>query len=866
MDNENKNINNTENEDFEAEYSEMMNHTEYSSGKIIDVDINREMRKSFLDYSMSVIVSRALPDVRDGLKPVHRRILYNMYENGITASKPHRKCAYTVGEVLGKYHPHGDASVYDAMVRLAQDFSMRYMLVDGHGNFGSVDGDPPAAYRYTESRMSKIASEMLADIDKETVDFMPTFDDVLTEPTVLPSRFPNLLVNGSNGIAVGMATNIPPHNLGETIDAMCLLIDNPDAEIADLMECMPGPDFPTGGLIMGRSGIRAAYATGRGRIVVRAKTEIVEAKNGRFKIVVTELPYSVNKARLIENIANLVKDKRIEGISNIEDHSDRNGMHIEIDIKREASAQVVLNHLFMMTQMQTTFGAIMLSIVNGEPKILTLKEMLQCYIEHQEKVIERRTIFDLRKAKERMHILEGLKIAIDFIDEVIAIIRKSKDQAAAKLALCERFGLDDVQAQAIVSMRLGQLTNMERAKIEDEIASLAEKIKEFNEIIESESKRLSIVKEEAMEIRNKYADPRRTEICAITGEVDIEDLIPQEDCVVTMTKFGYIKRLPHDTYKIQNRGGRGIAGMTRRDEDVATEMYISNSHDYNLFFTNKGRVYRIKCYEIPESTRQSKGINIANILPLAADEKVTSMIRIPSFEDDKYLIMVTKKGIIKRIALSAYNTARKGGLIALDLNEGDELAWVRMTDGSNEVIIATKKGMAIRFRETDVRPMGRLARGVKAMKLKEGDSIVGMSIIEKDKLILTVSETGFGRLSSPDDYRLQSRGGKGIINYHVLKYGNVAALTVVPLGDDVIIIADNGVIIRILASTIRVCSRPSKGVTIMKIKGDHKVVSVSGAPHDEDEAQAAEDDENAESPEDLVPDEPEQDEAETEEE
>ena len=866
MDNENKNINNTENEDFEAEYSEMMNHTEYSSGKIIDVDINREMRKSFLDYSMSVIVSRALPDVRDGLKPVHRRILYNMYENGITASKPHRKCAYTVGEVLGKYHPHGDASVYDAMVRLAQDFSMRYMLVDGHGNFGSVDGDPPAAYRYTESRMSKIASEMLADIDKETVDFMPTFDDVLTEPTVLPSRFPNLLVNGSNGIAVGMATNIPPHNLGETIDAMCLLIDNPDAEIADLMECMPGPDFPTGGLIMGRSGIRAAYATGRGRIVVRARTEIVETKNGRFKIVVTELPYSVNKARLIENIANLVKDKRIEGISNIEDHSDRNGMHIEIDIKREASAQVVLNHLFMMTQMQTTFGAIMLSIVNGEPKILTLKEMLQCYIEHQEKVIERRTIFDLRKAKERMHILEGLKVAIDFIDEVIAIIRKSKDQAAAKLALCERFGLDDVQAQAIVSMRLGQLTNMERAKIEDEIASLAEKIKEFNEIIESKSKRLSIVKEEAMEIRNKYADPRRTEICAITGEVDIEDLIPQEDCVVTMTKFGYIKRLPHDTYKIQNRGGRGIAGMTRRDEDVATEMYISNSHDYNLFFTNKGRVYRIKCYEIPESTRQSKGINIANILPLAADEKVTSMIRIPSFEDDKYLIMVTKKGIIKRIALSAYDTARKGGLIALDLNEGDELAWVRMTDGSNEVIIATKKGMAIRFRETDVRPMGRLARGVKAMKLKEGDSIVGMSIIEKDKLILTVSETGFGRLSSPDDYRLQSRGGKGIINYHVLKYGNVAALTVVPLGDDVIIIADNGVIIRILASTIRVCSRPSKGVTIMKIKGDHKVVSVSGAPHDEDEAQAAEDDENAESPEDLVPDEPEQDEAETEEE
>lgn len=730
---------------------------------------------------------------------------------------------------------------------------MRYMLVDGHGNFGSIDGDPAAAYRYTESRMSKIAAEMLSDIDKETVDFMPTFDDVLEEPTVLPSRFPNLLVNGSNGIAVGMATNIPPHNLGETIDAMCLLIDNPDAEIADLMECMPGPDFPTGGLIMGRSGIRAAYATGRGKIVVRAKTEIVEAKNGRFKIVVTEIPYGVNKARLIENIANLVKDKRLEGISNIEDHSDRNGMHIEIDIKREASAQVVLNHLFKMTQMQTTFGAIMLSIVNGEPRILSLKEMLQCYIEHQEQVIERRTIFDLRKAKERMHILEGLKIAIDFIDEVIAIIRKSKDQAAAKLALCERFGLDDIQAQAIVSMRLGQLTNMEQAKIEDEIASLTAKIKEYNEIIESEDKRLSIVKEEALEIRNKYSDPRRTEICAVTGEVDIEDLIPQEDCVVTMTKFGYIKRLPHDTYKTQRRGGRGVAGMTRRDEDVATEMFLSNSHDYNLFFTNKGRVYRIKCYEIPESTRQSKGINIANILPLAADEKVTSMIRIPEFEEDKYLIMVTRQGIIKRIALNAYNTARKGGLIALDLNEGDELAWVRMTDGNNEVIIATKKGMAIRFKETDVRPMGRLARGVKALKLKEGDSVVGMSIIEEGKLILTVSETGYGRLSSPNDYRLQSRGGKGLTNYHVNKYGDVAALTVVPLEDDVIIISENGVIIRILASTIRVCSRPSKGVTIMKIKGDNKVVSVSGAPHDEEEATSAEnDDENAEAPEDMI--------------
>ncbi len=851
MDNENKNINeNIENgEDFEAAYEDMMEHTQFSSGKIINVDINREMRKSFLDYSMSVIVARALPDVRDGLKPVHRRILYCMYENGITASKPHRKCAYTVGEVLGKYHPHGDASVYDAMVRLAQDFSMRYMLVDGHGNFGSIDGDPPAAYRYTESRMSKISAEMLADIDKETVDFMPTFDDVLEEPTVLPSRFPNLLVNGSNGIAVGMATNIPPHNLGETIDAMCLLIDNPDAEIADIMECMPGPDFPTGGIIMGRSGIRAAYATGRGKIVVRAKTEIVETKNGRFKIIVTEIPYGVNKARLIENIANLVKEKRLEGISNIEDHSDRNGMHIEIDIKREASAQVVLNHLFMMTQLQTTFGAIMLSIVNGEPKILSLKEMLQCYIEHQEQVIERRTIFDLKKAKERMHILEGLKIAIDFIDEVIELIRKSKDQSAAKIALCERFGLDDVQAQAIVSMRLGQLTNMERNKIEDEIAALGEKIKEFNEILENETRRLEIVKEEAMEIRNKYADPRRTEICAVSGEVDIEDLIPQEDCVVTMTKFGYIKRMPHDTYKLQKRGGRGIAGMTRRDEDVATEMFISNSHDYNLFFTSTGRVFRLKCYEIPESTRQSKGIHIANLLALDGekDEKITSMIKVPAFEEDKYLIMVTRKGIIKRIALNAYNTSRKGGLIALDLNEGDELAWVKMTSGNDEVIIATKKGMAIRFKETDIRPMGRLARGVKAMKLKEGDEIVGMSIIEEGKLILTVSETGYGRLSAPTDYRLQSRGGKGLTNYHVDKYGDVAALSVVSPDDDLILISESGVIIRILANTVRVCARPSKGVTVMKIKGDNKVVTVADVPHEDEEAEeSAEATENTE--------------------
>ncbi len=817
-----------------------------NTSKIIDVDLQNEMRKSFLDYSMSVIVSRALPDVRDGLKPVHRRILYTMFERGLVPTSPYHKCADTVGAVLGAYHPHGDASVYDALVRLAQDFSMRYMLVDGHGNFGSVDGDPPAAYRYTEARMSKISMSMLTDIDKDTVDFTPNYDDRLKEPVVLPSRFPNLLVNGSSGIAVGMATNIPPHNLGETIDAVCALIDNPDSELADLMECIPGPDFPTGGIIMGRSGIRAAYATGKGKITVRAKTEIVEAKNGRFKIIVTELPYQVNKARLIEHIADLVKDKKIEGISNIEDHSDRRGMHIEIDVKRDASAQIVLNQLFSYTQLQVTFGAIMLAIVDGEPKILTLKEMLKCYIDFQEDVIRRRTEFELKKARDRAHILEGLKIAIDFIDEVIAIIRKSKDLQSAREALMERFGLDEIQAQAIVQMRLGQLTNMERAKIEEEIEALNAKIKEFTEILASETRKLEIVKEELIAIRNKYADPRRTEICAVSGEVDIEDLIPQEECVLTLTQFGYVKRLSVDTYKIQRRGGRGVSGMSRREEDVASEMFIINSHDYVLFFTDKGRVYRLKCYEVPEGSRQSKGINIANLLPIDTDEKVTSMIRVPEFDEDKYLIMVTRHGIIKRIALNAYNTARKGGLIALELNEGDELAWVRMTDGNQQVIVATQKGVAIRFKETDVRPMGRLARGVKALTLKEGDRVVGMSVVREGGLVLTVSETGYGRLSSPDDYRVQSRGGKGLTNYHVDKYGDVAAIKVVDLDDDIIIISQDGIIIRIAAESIRLCSRPSKGVTVMKVSGDDKVVTVARAPHeDEDENEEATESENA---------------------
>ena len=837
----------------------MDNEQQVNDKRIIDVDLQNEMRQSFLDYSMSVIVARALPDVRDGLKPVHRRILYTMYERGLEPSKPYHKCADTVGSVLGAYHPHGDASVYDAMVRLAQDFSMRYMLVDGHGNFGSVDGDPPAAYRYTEAKMSKISMEMLTDIDKNTVDFVPNYDDRLEEPVVLPSRFPNLLVNGSSGIAVGMATEIPPHNLGETIDAACAYIDNPDIELPELMDCIPGPDFPTGGIIMGRSGIRAAYATGKGKITVRARTEIVEAKNGRFKIIVTELPYKVNKARLIENIANLVKDKRIEGISNIEDHSDRKGMHIEIDVKRDASPQIVLNQLFSYTQLQVTFGAIMLAIVDGQPKILTLKDMLKCYVDFQEDVIRRRTEYDLKKAQDREHILEGLKIAIDFIDEVIAIIRKSKDLPSARSALMERFGLDEVQAQAIVQMRLGQLTNMERHKIEDEIAALQAKIKDFLEILASETRKLEIVKEELIAIRNKYADPRRTEICAISGEVDIEDLIPQEECVLTLTQFGYVKRLAVDTYKTQRRGGRGVSGMSRREEDVATEMFIINSHDYVLFFTDKGRVYRLKCYEVPEGSRQSKGLNIANLLPISNDEKVTSMIRVPEFDENKYLIMVTRHGIVKRISLNAYNTARKGGLIALELNEGDELAWVRMTDGNANVIVATKKGVAIRFKETDVRPMGRLARGVKAISLKEGDEVVGMSVVREGGLVLTVSETGYGRLSNPDDYRIQTRGGKGLTNYHVNKYGDVAAIKVVDLDDDIIMISQDGIIIRIAAESIRVCSRPSKGVTLMKTGEGDKVVTLARAPRVVDE----DDDTEEEKPEETEEEPAEEQEAET---
>lgn len=812
-----------------------------NQGKIIDVDLEEEVQKSFMAYSMSVIVQRALPDVRDGLKPVHRRILYAMYEDGITPDKPYKKCATSVGDVLGRYHPHGDASVYDALVRLAQDFSMRYMLVDGHGNFGSVDGDPPAAYRYTESRMSKLAVEMLQDIDKETVDFGPNFDDSRKEPTVLPSHFPNLLVNGSTGIAVGMATNIPPHNIGEVLDGVCAMIDNPDIDMEGLMQYIKGPDFPTAGIIMGRAGIRAAYATGKGRITVRARAEIVEEKNGRFSIVVTELPYQVNKARLIENIADLVKDKRIEGISNIEDHSDRNGMHILISIKRDASPQIVLNQLYSYTQLQTNFSVNMLAIVDahgsysGEPKLLNLKQILEYYIDFQKDVIVRRTKYDLEKALARAHILEGLKIAVDNIDEIIKIIRSSKDRATARARMSERFGLDDIQTQAIVQMALGALTGLERKKLEEELAAIEVKVADLRDILEHESRVLSIIREDALNVKKKFNDERRTEIAAISGEVDIEDLIPKEECVLTLTNFGYVKRLAADTYHTQNRGGRGISAMTRREEDCTSEMFICGSHDYVLFFTNFGRVYRLKCYEVPEGSRTSKGINIANLLPISQNEKVTSMIRVPEFDEDRYLCMVTRNGIIKRTTLSAYNTARKGGVIALALDDGDELCWVRLTSGNDELLVATHFGMAIRFNENDVRPMGRVARGVKAITLKESDYVVGMSILREGGRVLTVSETGYGRLSPIEDYRIQNRGGKGLLNYHVNKYGCVAAIKVVDLTDDIILISETGILIRITADSIRICARPSKGVKVMRMTGTDKVVTLARTEHEEEE-------------------------------
>lgn len=817
--------------------------------KLIPVDIETEMKKSFLDYSMSVITSRALPDVRDGLKPVHRRILYTMYEDNLTPDKPYRKCATSVGDVLGRYHPHGDASVYDALVRLAQDFSLRYPLVDGHGNFGSIDGDPPAAYRYTESRMSKIALEMLSDIDKDTVDFEPNYDDRLKEPTVLPSRFPNLLVNGSSGIAVGMATNIPPHNLTEVINGMVLLIDNPDASLEEIMTCIKGPDFPTGGIIMGRAGIREAYTKGRGRLTLRAKTEIKEEKNGRFRIVVTEIPYMVNKSRLIEGIANLHKEKRINGISDLRDESDREGMRIVIELKREANPNVVLNQLFMFSQLQVTIPVILLCLVKGEPKYLPLKDMLMEYIRFQEQVVKRRTQFELKKAEDRAHILEGLKIAIDYIDEVIQILRSSKSIADGKNALMERFGLDDIQAQAIVQMRLGQLTGLERDKVEKELADLLEKIKEYNAILADESRILAIVKEEAIKIRDKYGDERRTHIETVTGEVDVEDLISNEECVITLSHFGYIKRQPVSAYHSQRRGGRGVIGMNNREEDFAKDLFVCLTHDYIMFFSNFGRVYKLKAYEIMEGSRTSKGINIINLLPISQGEKITAMIHLPEFEDDKYLIMVTKNGIIKRTSLSQYETARKGGIIGIILDENDELSWVHLTDGNSEVIVGTKKGFAIRFKETDVRPMGRVSRGVKAIALEDGDEVVGMSVVRENSTLLSVTENGFGKRSDISEYHVQNRAGKGLMNYKVnKKTGMVACIDIVDSTDDIMIISSDGVIIRINASEIPVYKRGATGVHVMRVAQDAHIVSFARSPHEEEK-----DDEKRENNIDLQP-------------
>lgn len=800
---------------------------DYSNQKIVDVEISKEIRSAFLDYSMSVIVSRALPDVRDGLKPVHRRILYAMYNTGLYPDKPYRKCATTVGEVLGHYHPHGDASVYDALVRMAQDFSLRHPLVDGHGNFGSVDGDPAAAYRYTEARMSKISLKMLEDIKKDTVNWVPNFDDTEVEPEVLPTKFPCLLINGSSGIAVGMATNIPPHNMGEVAEGVCCLIDNPDAELEEIMQYIKGPDFPTHGIIMGAKGIKEAYSTGRGKIIVRARAEIKETKNDRFKIIVTELPYSVNKRRLIEKIAELIKDKRIEGIADLQDYTDRHGMHIEITIKRDANAQVVLNNLYKMTEMQTTFGVILLALDGGVPKILTLKQILQKYISFQEEIITRRTRFYLKKAEERAHILEGLAKALDIVDEVIATIRACRGgQSEAKQSIMDKFGFDDPQAAAIVAYRLGQLAGLEIEKILNELEELHEKIKDYNDILNNEHRVLDIVKTEIREVADKYGDERRTEISAFTGDVDDEDLIPVEDCILTLTERGYIKRQTVDTYKAQNRGGKGIMGMSRREEDVAKNMFTCSTHDAILIFTNMGKVFKLKGYQIPEASRTSKGMNVINLLPIEQDEKVTAMVKVPKDGDREYLCMVTRNGVIKRTALDQYNNIRKNGIIAINLDEGDELCWVEITDGERNLIVATHDGMAICFKEEDARLIGRTARGVRAIQLAEGDYVVGFAVAVDNMQLLTVSETGYGRRSNFEDYRVQGRAGKGLINYHTDKYGKVAMIAPVMEENDVIMITSDGVVIRTHADQISLIKRGGKGVKVMTVKDNEKVATI----------------------------------------
>ena len=834
---------------------------ENRDGKITPVDIGQEMQKSFLEYAMSVIVARALPDVRDGLKPVHRRILYTMYENNLTPDRPYHKCADTVGSVLGRYHPHGDASVYDALVRLAQNFSLRYVLVDGQGNFGSVDGDPPAAYRYTEARMSKIALEMLTDIQKETVPFVPNYDERLKEPAVLPSRYPNLLVNGSTGIAVGMATNIPPHNLGEVIDGILLLMEQPDCTLEELMQCIKGPDFPTGGIIMGYAGMRAAYATGRGKITLRGKTSF-ETVRGRESIIITEIPYMVNKARLVESIADHAKDNRIEGIYHIQDESSREGMRVVIELKKDANPQIVLNKLFSYTQLQDTIGVNLLALVNGEPKVLTLKQILEQYLQFQVEVITNRTKYELKKAEKRAHLLQGFVVAIDHIDEVIAILRSSRTVVEGKQRLMERFkdmdltalldraqydtekyqmeqqiGLSDEQADAIVQMRLGQLTGMERQKVTDELYQILAKISDYLDILSDEQRVYSIIREDLESIRNRFGDPRRTQIEMVDGEVDIEDLIPVEDCVVTFTESGYMKRMPVDVYKTQRRGGRGVSGMKQREADFVNEMFISSTHDHILFISNYGMMYRLKCYEIPEGSKASRGFNIVNLLPLKEGEKIAAMLRTKDFDEGKYLVTVTRQGKIKRTALPAYKNVRKNGLIAGGLEEGDEIACVRLTDGSARLFVATKHGMIIRMEETCIRPQGRSAHGVKAITLREGDVVVSMARERAGASLLTVTENGYGRRSELEQYRIQNRGGYGLQNYKVdAERGMVCGIKVVDETDDILLISTDGIVIRVYCADIRLMGRTAKGVRIMRVTNENQVVAFSRTEHDETEA------------------------------
>ncbi len=860
--------------------------------KLIQVDIEKEMRESFLQYSMAVLVSRALPDVRDGMKPVHRRIIYTMNEADNTSSKPYRKCAYTVGEVLGKYHPHGDASVYDALVRLAQDFSMRYPLIDGHGNFGSVDGDPPAAYRYTEARMAKIASELLKDIKKDTIDWGKNYDDKLDEPTVLPVKFPNLLVNGSVGIAVGMATNIPPHNLNEVCDAIVARMDNPECGIEEILQYIKGPDFPTGGIIMGYSGIRSAYYTGRGKITLRGKAEIVEEGN-HSRIIVTEIPYMVNKSKLLETTGQLMRDKRIEGISNLRDESDKDGMRIVYELKRDVNAQVVLNKLYSFTQLQDTVGVIMIALVNGEPKQLTLLEILDNYIAFQKQIITRRTAFDLKKARERAHILQGFLLAIDNIDEVISILRSSKAVQEGKERLMERFkeddlakllqramgenykdvhfeheiGLSEEQADAIVQMRLGQLTGLERDKVISELAEIMEKINDFLDILSSDERVKEIIKEEITAIKEKYGDERRTAIEPVSGEVDIEDLIPEEECVLTYTNIGYIKRQPVDVYNLQKRGGKGVSGMKQREEDFVEDMFISSTHDNILFITNYGNMYKLKCYEVPEGSKQSRGTNIVNLLQLDEGERIAAMMKTSDFAENKYFICVTKYGKIKRTPLYDFRNVRKNGLRAITLAEGDEIAAAHLTEGDSSIIVATHLGMAIHFSEDKIRSMGRLAAGVRAIKLREGDYIVGAAKVYSDDMrILTVTDKGYGRLSALSDYRMQNRGGNGLKNYKIRDdRGYVCGIRSIQADDDVILISTDGVIIRIRANDLRVMRRTGLGVRVMKLSDEDRVVTFTRTEHDEtadiEEVEQASDEEiaaaEAEAEAEVIEDEPE---------